>query len=329
VPRIFDNIDQLLLPALTKTLEHSERADFCVGYFNLRGWQALGNHIEKWEGGEGRCCRLLIGMQGRPEDELKQIYRLNKGDNEVDQGQVKRLVRQAAETFRQQLMFGAPTNSDEAALRALARQMREGKVVVKLYLRHTLHAKLYLLYRNDYNNPITGFLGSSNLTLSGLRHQGELNIDVLDQPACETLCEWFEQRWQDRWCVDITQDLIAVIEESWAREDMLRPYDVYLKMAYHLSQEARAGLSEFKLPREFTERLFDYQAAAVKIAAHHLNKRGGVMLGDVVGLGKTLMATTLARIFQDDFRLKRSLSVLKTLCGCGGTMLPSIAYSLK
>ena len=40
--------------------------------------------------------------------------------------------------------------------------------------------------------------------------------------------------------------------------------------------------------------------AAVKIAAHHLNKRGGVLIGDVVGLGKTLMATALAKIFQDD-----------------------------
>src|SRR5690606_10356544 len=34
--------------------------------------------------------------------------------------------------------------------------------------------------------------------------------------------------------------------------------------------------------------------------AHHLNKRGGVLIGDVVGLGKTLMATALAKIFQDD-----------------------------
>ena len=69
---------------------------------------------------------------------------------------------------------------------------------------------------------------------------------------------------------------------------------------YHLAQEARAGLSEFRIPAEFGQRLFEYQVAAVKIAAHHLNKRGGVLIGDVVGLGKTLMATALAKIFQDD-----------------------------
>ena len=100
--------------------------------------------------------------------------------------------------------------------------------------------------------------------------------------------------------MDISAELVQVIEQSWAREVALPPYYIYVKMAYHLAQEARAGLSEFRIPPEFGNRLFDYQVAAVKIAAHHLNKRNGVLIGDVVGLCKTLMATALAKIFQDD-----------------------------
>jgi hypothetical protein len=173
--------------------------------------------------------------------------------------------------------------------------------VVKLSVKEPLHAKLYLAYRKDPNNPAIGFVGSSNLTMAGLARQGELNVDVLDQDACNKLVKWFNDRWNDRWCLDISDELISVIDNSWARTDLLPPYHIYLKMAYHLSQEARAGLNEFRIPKDFGNQLLEFQTAAVKIAAHHLNKRGGVIIGDVVGLGKTLMASALARIFQDDY----------------------------
>ncbi len=156
-------------------------------------------------------------------------------------------------------------------------------------------------------------MGSSNLTLAGLSKQGELNVDVQDSDACQKLVAWFDDRWNDHWCVDISSELIQVIDESWAREQAILPYHIYVKMAYHLSQEARAGLNEFRIPRDFGNRLFDFQTAAVKIAAHHLNKRGGVLIGDVVGLGKTLMATAVARIFEDDQGLETLILCPKNL----------------
>ena len=303
MPRIFDNVREELLTALRNTMQSAERADFCVGYFNLRGWKLIRAEIDQLPNG---TCRVLVGMQRAPADELRQLYSLQTL-RDLDQAQVLRRKREIVKHFREQLTFGAPNNEDEQGLRDLARQLRSGKVKVKLFLRYPLHAKLYLIHKADYNTPTLAFLGSSNLTLAGLKQQGELNSEISDYDACQKLNAWFDERWNDRWCLDITPDLIDVIDESWAREDMLRPYELYLKIAYHLAQEARAGLDEFKLPPEF-DRLLDFQATAVRIAARHLNERGGVLLGDVVGLGKTLMASALAKIFYDD-RAWRSLII--------------------
>jgi hypothetical protein len=86
----------------------------------------------------------------------------------------------------------------------------------------------------------------------------------LDHDACQKLSRCFEERWNDRWCFDISNELVEIIENSWAREATIPPYHIYITIAYHLSQEARAGLSEFRIPRDFGNRLLEFQTAAVK-----------------------------------------------------------------
>ena len=299
MPRIFDNIDRSFLSALTETLQASERADFCVGYFNLRGWKQIDQHIERWGGGKGSACRLLVGMHQSPDGNLREKLSAALSKDGIDNARAIELKNSLADEFRNQLSLGVPNNDDEMGLRRLARQIRETKVIVKLFLRHPLHAKLYLLHRPDQVNPKVGFVGSSNLTFAGLAMQGELNVDVMDHDACQKLSVWFDERWDDHWCIDISDDLARIIEDSWASEKLVEPYHVYLKIAYHLSQEARHGQSEFRIPKVFGNKLFDFQISAVKVAAHHLNRRGGVIIGDVVGLGKSIMASALLKIIED------------------------------
>ena len=136
MPRIFDNIEQRLRPALAETMGVAHRADFCVGYFNLRGWRSIDARVDGWAGGPGHCCRILVGMQRLPHEELRAASTLSRDRSELDNQAALRLKKGLVEQFREQLTFGAPTNQDEAGLRKLARQIRARKVVVRLFLRH-------------------------------------------------------------------------------------------------------------------------------------------------------------------------------------------------
>ncbi len=299
MPKIFDNISSDLKTGLLNTLESSYRADFCVGYFNLRGWKLLMEPIAHFRG-EEECCRVLVGMQNHEENILRREWLQNK-DKPMDNATAVELKKETAKSFARQLTFGIPSRADEECLKKLRIQLAEKKVQVKLFLACQLHAKLYLLHRKDKMAPLIGYIGSSNLTMAGLSHQGELNVDVLEQDAAEKLANWFEDRWNDRWCIDISEQLIEILGESWAGENRILPYYIYLKIAYHLSQEARSGMGNYLVPMILEKQLLPFQINAVRVAARHLDKQGGVLISDVVGLGKTMTATALAKLFEETF----------------------------
>jgi len=303
MPTIYDNINLKLADGLRNAMVGATSLDACVGYFNLRGWNQVADSVEHLP--SDQACRLLVGMSVAPNDELKQHLQAGfRGQSEPqrpDATMARKCVDQVLRQFHDQLVQGLPSNASESTLRRLVDQLKRKKVVIKLFARHPLHAKLYLVHRQDLITPVIGYLGSSNLTFSGLSGNGELNVDVAEQDAANKLRVWFDERWNDRLCLDIGDELIKLIEASWAGEELVSPYHVYLKMAYHLAEDARLGLQDFRIPAIFGRQLYDYQEAAVKIAARYLNQQGGVMIGDVVGLGKTMMATALARLRQEDF----------------------------
>ncbi len=298
--KIYDNKEVSFLSGLENALNRSYRSDISVGYFNLRGWKKIARAINEYKGGEENQCRLLLGMYSANYQLKKELLEDESKLREPDNKLARKLKNQAVENFKKQLMLGVPSNEDENGLRLLAKQIREKKVIVKCFTRHPLHAKLYLTFNHKEFAEKIGFLGSSNLTLSGLEKQGELNIDVLDQSSCDYLCKWFEDKWQDQFSLDISEEIEKIIEESWAGETLYMPYHIYIKMAYHLSEDARKGLSDFFIPKELKDILFPFQSAAIRIATHHVMNKGGVLIGDVVGLGKTLQAVAIAKILEEE-----------------------------
>ena len=298
MPTIYDNIEKKLLDGLKNALQVARRGDFCVGYFNLRGWRSISDEVAAISVESGApACRLIVGMSGDINRTIRNYY--NNAQTEPTQAIVVERRRSFAESLMRQLTYGVPTNRDQKGLVELEKQLRTGRLKVKFFGRHPLHAKLYLAHRDDKINPIIGYVGSSNLTLPGLEKQGELNVDVLDGDASEKLARWFEERWEDRWCLDITEELADIIEDSWAGGP-ITPYEIYIKTAYELSKEAIEGSREFKVPGVFDKVMLEFQKQAVSLAAERLSRHGGVIVGDVVGLGKTLIASAVAKTFQED-----------------------------
>ena len=110
MPRIFDNINERLLAALKQTMEQSHRADFCVGYFNLRGWKpdqrsrrAVGGRRRRLLPCAGGHADIAAGGATR-----RSVWRSHQRNS--TRGPPMRLKRRAAEEFRQQLTLGAPTD---------------------------------------------------------------------------------------------------------------------------------------------------------------------------------------------------------------------------
>jgi superfamily II DNA or RNA helicase len=305
--RIFDNIHADLGPHLVATFEASDRMDTAVGYFNLRGWSLFAPTVEARQESNGEpLVRVLIGMTSADPD--KEVHRRlertleghDEEEDEIDREVARTRRQQALLTFRTQLMRGVPNAEDLQTLQALKRQISDGRVQAKLFTRRPLHGKAYLCHRQDLNSPIVGFVGSSNLTLSGMRNNYELNVDVLDYNAADALSSWFNDRWEDVFTLDITDDLVELIEESWAGEARRHPYEVYLKVCYHLSRDVREGLVEYSVPLRMREQLLDYQIGAVQTLARRVVTRGGTMLGDVVGLGKTITAVATALMLREE-----------------------------
>ncbi|MDQ0241391.1 helicase-related protein [Arthrobacter bambusae] len=307
MPTIFDNSENNTLGgSLLKTFPEHQRIDVATGYFDLRGWGTFSDLVDAKKAKEtaGPVARILVGMvapsaaEAMLQDLQKQVQAPDPYAQIPDFESARSRQAQLVNHLREQLMRGLSTKEGQTSLRALKRQLQEGMVEIKVFTRRPLHGKAYVLHNpGHYALPVMGYLGSSNLTAAGLYSNLELNVDVLDQDAAQKLDQWFTSHWDDHFSLPITEQIIELIEESWAAEKQPTPFEVFLKVCLSMSQDVRDGFG-YVLPPSMHKLLLDYQESAVRILARRIVRRGGTMLGDVVGLGKTLTAIATAMLLQ-------------------------------
>ena len=321
---IYDNLGYLpkqegkgvkLADALHRTMEYYDRLDIATGYMNLSAWDEFADEIasapfEPCEDPKKNVpvARILLGMV--PRSITEQMHREAQAEmrgeelpsvtNEERPGYRDELVQH----LRGQLMAGGTSSARRRALLTLKEHLESGRVELKVYTKQALHGKTYVAHtpkeRNPY--PVVGFVGSSNFTRPGLHTNLELNVELTDSDHAAKLKDWFEKLWEDRYSFDITGEIIDLIDQSWV--EPADPYDVYMKVCYELSEDARFGEQEYALSPRLEHMLMDYQKSAAHTLARRLMRRGGTMLGDVVGLGKTLTAIAVASMLQNEENMR-------------------------
>lgn len=309
MPNIFDNIsdDTRLGPALRESLTDFDTVDIATGYLDLRGWSSIADIVDAKPipvTPDRATARVLIGMVAPSDSEQlldslrEEVQPPGYGSDIHDREKALARRDQLVKHLRNQLMRGLATVSGQATLQTLKRQLSQGRVHMKVFTEKPLHGKTYIFHApTKKHGSCWAYVGSSNLTGAGLHRNLELNIDVQDSDATAKLATWFDQRWDDPFSLDITAEIIDLITNSWADEHQPTPFEVYLKVCHSLAQDARDGLG-YVLPKSMSTLLLDYQESAVRTLSRRIVRRGGTMLGDVVGLGKTLTAIATALMLQ-------------------------------
>jgi superfamily II DNA or RNA helicase/HKD family nuclease len=175
----------------------------------------------------------------------------------------------------------------------------------KLIIRKTYnpnHAKIYLfkLEEGQVGRKNLFITGSSNLTKAGITTQDEFNVEIGDY-GFEDAEEYFDALWDE--AVKITEDdiikrrLIEVVEKETLVKD-ITPFEAFvlaLKTYIDSFEQKDVGQSLIKIFEENGYTPYQYQIDAVKQALAIIDKNNGVIIADVVGLGKTIIACAVAR----------------------------------
>ena len=296
---VIDNENVVLLDQLNTHLPNTTRASIAVGYFFISGFAAIMDSFAKIEESDdpNHVIRLLISPKtNRPTAEallasnesLDDVRRKAETDH-VDGQSV------ASQQIRDSLGHMPQTEQDRRAVLKLAELMRRGKLHVRVYTKAQLHAKAYIFELGDNSAlPRFSIVGSSNLSISGIREHTELNLRTNVDNDTVKLLEWFDRHWEE--AREFTEEMADLIRDSWIKDRS--PVDVYRKAVMHEYGD---------LPREIgpeSRQLFEFQRMAVLKALKMLEEYGGVIVADVVGTGKSFIGSMILKHLKDIKRAK-------------------------
>lgn len=305
---LIDNRSQTLQQALKNALTTASHIDIAVGYFYFSGFQALAEELRD------KKVRILVGLEVDPEY-ISLIVQTSK-EEDVDLSRWQPHKPTNSRTLLKQnyidTLVGFVNDSDifdrEEANQVydlFIEKIKNGTLEIRKTFRDN-HQKFYIVHNQgsfsqNGDFPGTVYMGSSNLTYKGLLGQGELNDSFRDKAKFEEYQSKFNELWNDSESIAIAdsetkEEFLTNLKSRVWKNNLPSPYSIYIRILHELF--AHESEEHVLTPHKITDGQYanlEYQIDAIRIVMDKLGKYDGVILADVVGLGKSIIASAVAR----------------------------------
>lgn len=296
--------DNTLSSNLKSILPNCDKVDALVGYFYFSGFRDLHNELKD------KQIRILVGMDIDKKiiDKVSTLKDLNLDSYTTDTKTSSRSIAKDdyIENFSRIFNDTDFFDNDESqkAFEIFLDKIKDGSLQIKKTAQAN-HSKFYILHNKPEfsTNGITPGIvieGSSNLTFSGLKGQGEHNRILQEKHYYDDDVKRFEECWSDEDNIVITdlesaENFIKEIKTKiwlYALPDPLLMYYKVLSEYFSISE-----IEDMKTPHHITGGKYSdlkYQKDAINLGIDRIKKFGGVIIADVVGLGKSIIASAIA-----------------------------------
>lgn len=268
--------------------------DSVVGFLRASGYFSLRPFLDSIN-----KARILIGI-----DVDKYIVQAHNAGTLFFGADPKELKDDYLEQLRKDIEHARYTKEVEAGIRQMAEDIASGKLELRAHSSKKIHAKIYLLYPDNFNEYTLGaaITGSSNLSGNGLgisnETQYEFNVKLTDFEDVQGSKDEFEILWAEaEGCPIEFDDVDATIKSTYLKGDAA-PYEIYIKMLMEYFSDRKLEVNQedaFDVPPGYLK--LEYQTDAVVEGYQKLIKYDGFFLADVVGLGKTVVAAMITKQF--------------------------------
>jgi len=275
--------------------------DALVGYFRASGYFRIRKFVEKADE-----IRILVGINI---DNL--IHEANQ-QGLLFESNAERAQDEFFLEVKKSIQEAEYDKDVENGMLQLISDIVSGKVKIKVHPKQNIHAKIYIFREKEkhdhgYGSVITG---SSNLTDAGLSRNFEFNVELRENTDIDFATETFNKLWEES--VPIAEEYIEKLQKETYLNDTYTPYEVYLKflIEYFGRSIDFDPNSITDLPKGFKR--LSYQIDAVNDGFAKMMKHNGFILADVVGLGKTIVATIIAKkyFYTNGFPTHRSRTLI-------------------